>query len=182
MNLTPEQLIEIMPNCPRASVADYARMLADAMVEGEITTVTRAAAFLGQLAHESGDLRWMIEQADGSAYEGRHDLGNVQSGDGPRYKGRGPLQLTGRANYRRVGAALGLPLEAQPEMAAQPNVGFRVAVNYWTDHMLNHAADRLDYVGVTRAINGGLNGHSLRSEKIVLALGVLGRNAIVVGG
>lgn len=180
--ITAEQLIEIMPNCPRATASDYAAMLTTAMVEGAIATVTRAACFLGQIGHESGDLRWMIEQADGSAYEGRTDLGNTQPGDGKRYKGRGPLQLTGRANYRRLGIALGLPLEDQPDLAARPDVGFRAAVHYWSDHELNARADKLDYVGITKAINGGLNGYAMRLAKTQLALGVLGRTAVVIGG
>lgn len=161
---------------------DYAQELTAAMIEGKITTVTRAAAFLGQIAHESGDLRWMIEQDDGLKYEGRSDLGNTHKGDGSRYKGRGPLQLTGRANYRRVGDALGLPLEDQPDMAAQTNIGFRVAIYYWTTHHLNEVADRLDYVGITRAINGGMNGLSMRLIKTTLALGVLGRDVDILGG
>jgi len=181
MSLTVEHLIEIMPNCPRAVVADYAILLTDAMAGGQITTVTRAACFLGQLAHESGDLRWMVEQDSGEAYEGRADLGNTNKGDGPRYKGRGPIQLTGRANYHRVGKKLGLPLEEQPDIAARPDVGFRVAALYWTEHSLNVAADKLDYPGITRAINGGLNGYSQRVAKTQIALGVLGRSATIIG-
>lgn len=180
MAFTAKLLLEIMPNCPPSRANEYAGFLAQSMTAGGITTVTRTAAFLGQLAHESGDLRYMEEIASGERYEGRVDLGNTEHGDGPRYKGRGPLQLTGRANYRKYGEALGLPLVEHPEMAATPEVGFRVAVKYWTDHRLNEMADRLDWVGITRAINGGVNGYSLRVGKTQIALAVLGREAVVL--
>jgi putative chitinase len=156
--LTADLLTRLMPRCPAAEL--YAPLLEAAMVEASITTVTRAAAFLAQLAWESGDLRYMEELADGSAYEGRADLGNSKPGDGRRYKGRGPIQLTGRANYRAAGAALGLDLEADPALAARPEVGFRVAAWYWTSRDLNAVADRPDFRAVTRKINGAATDHA----------------------
>ena len=74
--------------------------LADGHRHGDVR-----AGFLAQLAHESGQLRYMEEIASGSAYEGRRDLGNTQPGDGVRFKGRGPIQLTGRSNYRHEDTA-----------------------------------------------------------------------------
>ena len=71
-------------------------------------------------------LRYFEEIASGAAYEGRTDLGNTQPGDGKRYKGRGPIQLTGRSNYRSAGIALGLPLEESPELVTFPSAGFKV--------------------------------------------------------
>ncbi len=157
-------LKRIMPKCPAPDL--YAPLLSDAMVEAEIVTVTRAAAFLAQLAWESGDLRYMEELADGSAYEGRGNLGNTQPGDGRRYKGRGPIQLTGRSNYRAAGLWFGLPLEQDPELAAKPAVGFRVAAWYWTSRGCNALADSGDFRGITRRINGaatdGAPSHHLR--------------------
>jgi predicted chitinase len=179
--ITEKQLREIMPYCPPDSAAAYAVELSRAMLAAEITTVTRAAAFLGQLAHESGCLRFMSEFGGGAKYEGRADLGNTTAGDGERYKGRGPLQLTGRANYRKYGDALGVPLVEHPELAATPGVGFRVAAKYWVDHGLNALADKLDWVGITRAINGGLNGYTLRVAFIQTALAILGRDTPLVG-
>src|SRR5690606_11129687 len=126
--------------------------------EAGINTKQRQAMFLAQLGHESGGLRYMEEIASGAAYEGRRDLGNTQPGDGTRYKGRGPIQLTGRANYREAGRALGLDLEGNPQQASSPEVGFRVAAWYWNSRGLNQHADAGNFREVTRRINGGYNG------------------------
>lgn len=128
------------------------------MREAGITTRRRAAYFLAQVLHESAGLRYFEEIASGSDYEGRRDLGNTQPGDGRRFKGRGPIQLTGRTNYRAAGAALGLPLERNPTLAAQHDVGWRIAAWYWRTRGLNALADRGDFLAVTRRINGGTNG------------------------
>lgn len=147
-----------MPGLPGSKARAYAPLLAKAMIEGNITTERRAAAFLAQLGHESVSLRYMEEIASGAAYEGRRDLGNTHPGDGRRYKGRGPIQLTGRSNYRRAGAALHLNLEGNPTLAARPDVGFRVAVWFWTTHGLNQLADKSLFRTISIRINGGLNG------------------------
>lgn len=168
------QLVASMPGVSPARAAAALPYLIAAMGEAEITTPLRVAAFLAQLGHESGSLRYMEELADGSAYEGRRDLGNVQPGDGPRYKGRGPIQLTGRANYRAAGAALGVPLEAQPELAATLDVGFRTAAWYWTTRRLNALADAGNFRGITAAINGGQNGAADRERRYAAARAALG--------
>lgn len=118
----------------------------------------RLAHFMAQLAHESGGFRYMEELASGKAYEGRADLGNTSSGDGIRFKGRGPIQLTGRANYRTFGRRIGVDLERHPEIAAVPSIGLHTALEYWKDRGLNALADANDIEGITRRINGGLNG------------------------
>lgn len=124
----------------------------------DIDTGLRVAHFLAQTAHESDGFATLEEYADGSAYEGRTDLGNTRPGDGVRYKGRGLIQLTGRANYRRIGAMLGLDLEADPEAAASPAIAVETAAAYWLERGLNTHADHDDPVAVTFAVNGGLNG------------------------
>jgi putative chitinase len=129
-----------------------------AMREFQITSEMRSAMFLAQVGHESVSLRYMEEIASGAAYEGRRDLGNTQPGDGVRFKGRGPIQLTGRSNYRNAGNALHLPLESNPGLAGDPKVAFRVSCYWWAAHNLNSYADRGDVFGATRVINGGLNG------------------------
>lgn len=124
----------------------------------EIDTRLRAAHFLAQAAHETDGFRTLVEYASGEGYEGRADLGNVNRGDGPRYRGRGVFQLTGRANYRRIGEHLGINLESEPEHAAEPVLSVRIACLYWTDRRINVPADADDLEAVTRKINGGLRG------------------------
>lgn len=152
--ITKEQLKRIMLNVKDAGLDAHVEGINAALVEFDILTVLHVAAYLGQVALESGELKYMEEIADGSAYEGRKDLGNVNPGDGKRYKGRGPIQLSGRANYRAAGLALGLPLEENPEMVATPAVGHRVSAWFWKANGLNEKADSLDYKLVTSTVNG----------------------------
>jgi len=174
--LTPELLRAVMPKVPDDQATRFAELLNTTLKEFDINSPRRQAAFLAQLAHESGQLRHMEEIASGEAYEGRKDLGNTQPGDGKRYKGRGPIQLTGRANYRKAGQALGLDLEGKPEQASQPEVGFRVAGWFWKSHGLNELADKGDFRAITRRINGGLNGLESRQKYYDNALKALGAN------
>jgi putative chitinase len=134
---------------------------------GIADTGLRLAHFMAQLAHESGGFRYMEEIASGQAYEGRTDLGNTQPGDGKLFKGRGPIQLTGRANYRTYGRALGLDFESNPAMVAIPSVGLLVACKYWDQQKLNALADADDVVAITKRINGGTNG--LAERRALLA-------------
>ncbi len=121
-------------------------------------TPLRSAHFIAQIAHESDRFRALEEYASGKAYEGRADLGNIEPGDGPRYKGRGVIQLTGRANYARASEWLGIDLVRQPDLAALPAVAYQTAAFYWLDRGINAKADRDDVRGVTKIINGGYNG------------------------
>jgi predicted chitinase len=164
LKVTEEQLRKIGPNLQAARAAELVGFLNDAMREASINTRERAAAFLAQLFHESAELRYFQELADGTAYEGRKDLGNTQKGDGPRFKGRGPIQLTGRNNYRDAGQALGLDLVNNPARAADPDVGFRVAAWFWRTRGLNELADAGDFLAITKRINGGTNGLADREK------------------
>jgi putative chitinase len=136
------------------------------MHEFEITTPARQAAFLAQVGHESGGLHFLVEiwgptQAQ-SRYEMRYDLGNVAPGDGFKYRGRGLLQTTGRANYKATGEALGADLIAQPELLGEPALACRSAGWFWKKHGLNELADAGDFERITKRINGGLNGYAER--------------------
>lgn len=171
-----DALREIMPHLPGDKAAVYHPLLCTALREFEINSPKRVAAFVAQLAHESVELRYFEEIASGIAYEGRKDLGNVNPGDGIRYKGRGPIQLTGRKNYEEYGQELGLDLVSHPEQAAQPQVGFRIAGLYWKKHGLNELADIPDFREITHRINGGYLGEESREayfEKAKKVLGVI---------
>ena len=142
---------------------------------GILDNSLRLIHFLAQLAHESGNFRYMEEIASGAAYEGRKDLGNTQLGDGKRFKGRGPIQLTGRANYRRYGQQLGIDFENNPAIVAIPSVGLLVACKFWFDNGLNALADQDDVLTITRRINGGTNGLADRKAKLEIIKGMMGK-------
>lgn len=179
--LTEAQLRAIMPNLPASKAALYLPHLNAAMTEYGIDSMLRTAAFVAQLAHESGEFRWMEEIWGPTEAQRRYEpvtdlskrLGNVQPGDGKRFKGRGPIQLTGRANYQRFGGLLSVDLLAAPEQAAAPDVAFRVAALYWKNRGLNELADAQDFREITRRINGGFNGLADRQKYYERAKGLL---------
>jgi putative chitinase len=131
----------------------------------------RLAHFMAQVAHESGGFRFMSEiwgpTPAQSGYEGRADLGNKVPGDGYRYRGRGPLELTGRLNYHRFGALAGIDFESHPELVEIPSVGLHVACLFWADRAINVPADADDVNAVTHKVNGGLNGLSDRVARLL---------------
>lgn len=137
----------------------------------------RIAHFLAQAAHETGDFCHLREiwgpTAAQRRYEGRADLGNTQPGDGARFLGRGLFQLTGRRNYSVYGKRIGLDLEAEPDLAARPDISVHIACLYWNDRGLNSLADRDNIEKITRAINGGLNGFESRRRCLAHAKAVL---------
>lgn len=158
-----------------AIVAEAGAVLRATLAAAGIDTRLRLAHFLAQACHESDGFCTTEEFASGEAYEGRRDLGNTQPGDGPRYKGRGLIQLTGRANYRDYGQALGLGLEDKPALAAEPALSLRIACEFWTRHRINAACDADDVVQVTRLVNGGLNGLDSRRALTARAKAALAR-------
>jgi len=137
-------------------IAEAGEVLASTLESYDITTRLRIAHFLGQTCEESAGFRTTVEFGTGEEYEGR--LGNTQPGDGPRFKGRGLLQLTGRANYKEYGNALGVDLVNNPALAAQPALSVKIACEYWKRHNINSDCDRDDIITVTKKVNGGLNG------------------------
>lgn len=143
--------------------------LTAAMAEFGIDTPARKAAFLANVGHESGGLHWTTEiwgpTPAQRRYEGRHDLGNTQVGDGFKFRGRGLLQTTGRANYVVLSGHLGVDYLSDPDRLADPVDAARSAGFFWQSHDLNALADKADFPGCVRVINGGYNG---LSERIAL--------------
>jgi len=133
---------------------------------GVLDSKLRFCHHIAQLAHESDNFNAMEEYASGQAYEGRADLGNTEPGDGKRFKGRGPIQCTGRNNYRKYGRLLGINIEAKPTLVSDPEIGYAVACLYWDANNLNRFADADDIDTLTRRINGGTNGLADRKAKL----------------
>lgn len=126
-----------------------------------VTDKAQVAYILATTVHESGAGKWMEEIASGSAYEGRRDLGNTQSGDGVRYKGRGYVQITGRNNYSDWSKRLGVDLVGNPELAEKPEYASRILVEGMakgtftgkklSDYLGN---GKTDFEGARRIVNG----------------------------
>jgi putative chitinase len=200
MILTATMLRTLAPKC---EAEKWSTALGAAMAESEITTSARIAAFLGQLLHESVGLTVFMENLNYSVvgllktwparftaltaptfahhpeglanfiYAGKNGNGDERSGDGWLYRGRGPIQLTGRGNYRDAGAALGASLELYPDSVLAPLTGARVACWFWTSRGCNALADAADIPGITHKINGGQNGLDERKLFTARALQLL---------
>lgn len=199
MTLTRDQVQQLTGDADR-----WLEPLNAALARWEISTPQRAAMFLAQCAHESGGFRHLVENLSytaaqllrtwptrftveeaaamalqpekigARAYGGRMGNGAEGSGDGYRFRGRGIIQLTGRDNYYRCGAALGIDLTADPDLLATPPLAAQSAGWFWEQHGCNQLADAGDYAGVTRRINGGMNGWDDRVRWLAKVRGIIG--------
>ncbi len=163
--LTQSKLEVIFIHAAPLTVARFLPAMLAGLAAGELTTPLRQAHFLAQVGHESSELRYTEELASGEAYEGRKDLGNTEKGDGVRFKGRGLIQITGRANYLAYGTARHRDFctdEAAKCIATEPALAVDVAVWFWETHHLNLLADKDDVLAVTKRVNGGTNGLAAR--------------------
>jgi putative chitinase len=161
MSITSKQLGAIAPNLKEPKLSMWAEQINLAMAKFKINTPVQQAAFIAQTMHESGECRYTKELASGSAYEGRKDLGNTQQGDGVRYKGRGLIQITGRANYKRISDACGVDFIKNPELLETNEWAAMSAAWFWSVTGLNAIADLNtadSFVKITKKINGGTNG------------------------
>lgn len=185
--ITAQQLAAAL-NIPIERAQQWLAPINAAMQRFDINTPKRQAAFLAQIGEESVLLSHASENLNYSAdgllnyfhkyfseaeahefqhrpiaianrvYANRYGNGNEASGDGWKYRGRGLVQITFRDNYKACGAALGLPLESNPDLLMQPDDAALSAAWYWNSHGCNELADVGDTVGITKKINGGLNG------------------------
>ena len=172
--ISKEQLHQIMPYASADNLEKFCQPLNETMERYQINTPQRMSCFLAQLAHESGCLRYVRELADGKAYEGRKDLGNIEPGDGVKFKGRGLIQITGRINYGALGKALGADLINHPELLEGPVYASLSAGWFWDSRKLNELADVLAFIPITKKINGGTNGLEDRLKYFSLAKKTLG--------
>ena len=200
MPITEQQLLQILPNAGRQAGV-FVPVLNAAMNRYSIVGTPRAAAFIAQVGHESGQLTRLVENLNYSAdglmktWPSRFDLvratacarkpeqianvvyadrmGNAGPGDGWKYRGRGLIQVTGKTNYAACGEALGLDLINQPELLERPQYAAMSAAWFWSTRGLNTLADQGEFMKITRRINGGLNGLADRQALYDNALKVL---------
>jgi len=155
VTLTVKELKQIAPYATQANAVKYVPLLNACFEKYGINTPLRVAHFLAQVLHESGSLKYCEEIASGADYEGRKSLGNVMPGDGKKFKGRGLIQLTGRANYTAYGKYIGEDLTKSPEKVAG-ELAVDVAGWFWSTRKLNELADKDDLHNITKRVNGGL--------------------------
>src|SRR5262249_6740139 len=164
--LTDSDLQQIMPRLPQPKRQLYLPFIDKIMEIYELDTPLRASAFLALIAHESGELEFMEEIWEPTAQQKKYEppsdvarmLGNTQPGDGFRYRGRGPIPVLGRANYKKYGDLLGVDLVGNPDLAATPQYAFSTAGLFWKLKGLNKPADVQDFNTIIRTVNGGMYG------------------------
>ncbi|MFJ4086287.1 glycoside hydrolase family 19 protein [Pseudomonas psychrophila] len=176
MSISQQQLLQILSNAGQVAGV-FVPVLNAAMGHYQIIGPKRVAAFIAQIGHESGQLKYVKEiwgpTAAQAKYEGRKDLGNIVVGDGSKYRGRGLIQITGRANYIACSEGLGLDLIKQPELLEKPQHACMSAAWFWATKGLNTLADAGQFDKITRRINGGQNGAADRQMLYARALKVL---------
>lgn len=163
-----------LTGCTAAEADRFLGPLNQTLARYQINTPLRVAHFLAQIGHESCGLNAVREYASGAAYEGRKDLGNVQPGDGVRFRGRGLIQITGRINYAALSKAFGVDFVGSPVLLEQPLHAALSAGWYWNSRNLNALADRNLFVSITKRINGGINGYADREQRFLVAARALG--------
>ena len=194
MAITEAQLKAIFPLCKADKLKVYTAAFNEVFPEFDMDTPKRIACFLGQVGHESAQLKYDKELGSkynkhdpkdanepvGTLYEGRKNLGNTQPGDGPKFIGRGILQLTGRENYTIYSKKLGIDLVNHPELACDPIVSTKIACQYFKDRGLIELSDKLDVDTITLKVNGKAKlGLEERKHFTQKALEVLGDDAVV---
>lgn len=182
MTITAQQLLQILPNAG-AKAGVFVPALNAAMGKYAIVTRLRIAAFIAQIGHESGQLQW-VRELGGAQYLSKYDTGTLAKrlgntpeadGDGQKYRGRGLIQVTGRANYAACSEALfgDARLLNTPELLEHPVYAALSAGWFWQRAGLNTLADKGDFLTITRRINGGTNGLADREALYERALKVL---------
>ena len=180
MPITAQQLLQILPNAGQVAGV-FVPVLNTAMNRYQIVGTQRVAAFIAQIGHESGQFRY-VRELGSDQYLSKYDTGSLAKrlgntpeadGDGQKYRGRGLIQITGRANYITCGEALALDLINQPELLEKPQHACMSAAWFWASRGLNTMADAGQFDKITQRINGGQNGAADRQALYARALKVL---------
>lgn len=157
--ITAEMLQKIFPGTKAELRNRFLAPLNLHLQEYKVTSKAEVAAFLATGGIETDYLRTTVEYASGRAYEGRKDLGNTQPGDGPKFKGHGFFQTTGRYNHKRVTQAtfakLGIDFEKEPRRLAEIDIAVESALIFWRDNDLSKWAKKKDFFGVSGKVNRG---------------------------
>lgn len=183
--MTYDQLEEMLPLARDGDLVRFIGPLNQAMMEFHIDTPLRVAAFVAQIGHESGSLRYVEELASGRAYEYRADLGNLEpealaiahrygSTTGVYFKGHGLIQVTGYTNHVACSIGLGIDCVNNPKLLCEPINAARSAAWFWSSKQLNKKADLGLFDEISRKINGGSNGKEERRALYKVCLEVLG--------
>ena len=173
IHLSQSKLKKIFTNIKSDKCEKYVNAFNEVFPKYNMNTAKRIAAFLGQIAVESGELKYDKELASkynkkdvkdlnepiGTLYEGRKNLGNNQPGDGPKFIGRGILQLTGRANYENMSKKLSVDLTSNPESACDPLISTMIACEYFKERGLLELADDWNLALITERVNGRMKLH-----------------------
>jgi len=183
-----KQLIIKTTGCSEKLAETFLPFIIETCEKYNINTKNRQVAFLAQVGHESGSLFYTEELASGEAYNGREDLGNNTPGDGPKYKGRGLIQITGKANYKALSESFNVDFVSTPTLLGGKNTKSSNETQlrystlsagwFWNKTKLNEIADKLDLTKpanvepnltnfklITKKINGGYNGLDDRQKR-----------------
>lgn len=182
--ITREQLRKMVPNASNGNIDKFLRPLIETFEVFEINTPKRISAFIAQVSHESGSFYYVEEIADGSAYEYRKDLGNLDvnalaaahahhTTTGRFYKGHGLIQVTGYHNHKACGERLGIDTVNNPRLLCEPRYAALSAGWFWDYSNLNQYADSGVFGRITKIINGGTNGATERVKNYALCKKVL---------
>lgn len=169
MKITKSQLLRAVPKLYKIRLDEFVDSFNKYSDDFGINTPLRAVHYLAQVFHESGSLRYVEEIASGAAYDTGKlavKLGNTpqRDGDGQKYKGRGFIQITGKANYKayRDSGYCNGDVVAHPEWLCKSPGNQKASMWFWKTNGLNALADRDDILAITKKVNGGTNGLASR--------------------
>jgi predicted chitinase len=160
-SITVDKVRDMFPaQTRRSSIATYLQPVLDALGNAGLDDRDMVVMALATIRAETEGFEPIEEWGDGAAYEGRKDLGNLHNGDGARFKGRGFIQLTGRANYAKYGMVVGSPLEDQPNLANDPKIAAALLALYLRDRhaLVKYAIFGGDLKQARKLVNGGSHG------------------------
>lgn len=183
LELTAKDVAPAFPGAPRKNIETHLPVVLNALADAQLTTPRLVAFALATIAAETaafapvkeGVSRFNTAQQPFDLYEGREDLGNLHSGDGAKFPGRGFVQLTGRDNYRRYGERIGVDLIAHPERANELAIAAQLLALFIADRAaaIEKALKASDFARARRLVNGGRHGLERFTTAYSVIFGVL---------